>query len=157
VGEADVKPTPTGGIILDFLRGRMPAYLDTGLNLVDVRDVVQGHLLAAERGRAGERYILGARHMTLREILEALAKLSARPAPKIRLPYAAAWLFGAAETTLASLTGRAPRAPLEAVRMAGKKAWFSSAKAERELGWRPGPVEPALARAIEWFRHNQYC
>jgi dihydroflavonol-4-reductase len=157
VGEADVKPTPTGRIILDFLLGRMPAYVDTGLNLVDVRDVAEGHLLAAERGRPGERYILGARNMTLREILETLAGLTGRPAPKVRLPYAAAWLFGAAETALAPLTGREPRAPLEAVRMAAKKAWVSTAKAERELGWRPGPVEPALERAIEWFRRNQYC
>jgi dihydroflavonol-4-reductase len=95
--------------------------------------------------------------MTLREILETLATLTNKPAPRIRLPYAAAWLFGAAETALASLTGREPRAPLEAVRMAAKKAWVSSAKAERELGWHSGPVEPALERAIQWFRDNQYC
>ncbi len=157
VGEADLKPTPTGRIILDFLLGRTPAYVDTGLNLVDVRDVAAGHLLAAERGLPGERYVLGARNMTLHEILDTVARLAGRPAPRIRLPYAAAWLFGAAETGLASLTGREPRAPLEAVRMAATKAWVSSAKAERELGWRPGPIEPALQRAIQWFRENQYC
>lgn len=157
VGDADVKPTPTGRIILDFLLGRTPAYVDTGLNLVDVRDVAAGHLLAAERGVSGERYILGARNMTLREILKTVARIAGRPAPRIRLPYAAAWLFGAAETALASVTGREPRAPLEAVRMAAKTVWVSSAKAERELGWRPGPVEPALERAIQWFRENQYC
>jgi dihydroflavonol-4-reductase len=157
VGEADVKPTPTGRIILDFLLGRMPAYIDTGLNLVDVRDVAQGHIFAAEQGRIGERYILGARNMSLREILEALAGLTGRPAPAIRMPYAVAWAFGAAETALAALTGREPRAPLEAVRMAAKKVYVSSAKAERDLGWRPGPVEPALERAIQWFRDNQYC
>jgi dihydroflavonol-4-reductase len=157
VGDADLKPTPTGRIILDFLLGRTPAYIDTGLNLVDVRDVAEGHLLAAERGRPGERYILGCRNMTLREILEALASLTGRPAPKVQLPYAAAWAFGAAETALASLTGREPHAPLEAVRMAAKKAWVSSAKAERELGWRPGLIEPALERAIAWFRENRYC
>ena len=157
VGEADVKPTPTGRILLDFLLGRTPAYIDTGLNLVDVRDVAQGHLLAAERGVPGERYILGSRNMTLREILETAGRIAGRPAPKIRIPYAAAWLFGAAETALASLTGREPRAPLEAVRMAKTKVWVSSAKAERELGWRPGPVEPAIERAIRWFHQNQYC
>ena len=157
VGEADLKPTPTGRIVLDFLRGRMPAYVDTGLNLVDVRDVARGHLLAAAHGAPGERYVLGARNMSLREILEVTARLAGRPAPKIRLPYAAAWLFGAAETALASVTGREPRAPLEAVRMAKTKVWVSSAKAERELGWRPGPVEPALERAIRWFRENRYC
>ncbi|MCB1020711.1 MAG: NAD-dependent epimerase/dehydratase family protein [Acidobacteria bacterium] len=157
VGEADVKPTPTGRIILDSLLGRTPAYVDTGLNLVDVREAAAGHLAAAERGRLGERYILGARNMSLREILEAVAALSGRKAPRVRLPYAAAWLFGAAETALAQVTGRPPRAPLEAVRMAAKKVYVSSAKAERELGWRAGPVEPALERAITWFRENQYC
>ncbi|MEZ5363442.1 MAG: NAD-dependent epimerase/dehydratase family protein [Bryobacterales bacterium] len=157
VGEADLKPTATGRIILDFLLGRTPAYVDTGLNLIDVRDAAAGHLAAAERGRPGSRYILKPRNMSLKEILEAVAALSSRKAPRLRLPYAAAWLFGAAETALAQVTGRPPRAPLEAVRMAAKKVYVSSAKAERELGWRPGPVEPALERAITWFRENQYC
>ncbi len=157
VGECDWKPTPTGRIILDFLLGRMPAYVDTGLNLVDVRDVALGHLLAAERGRSGERYILGGRNLTLREILEMLAGLSERPAPRVRIPYAAAWVFGAASTAFAHMTGREPRAPLEAVRMARKKMFVRTEKAERELGFRPGPVEEALSRAIEWFRRNQYC
>lgn len=157
VGEADLKPTPTGRIVLDFLLGRMPAYMDAGLNLVDARDVARGHLLAAERGVPGQRYILGSRNMTLREILEALAQLTGRPAPTLRLPYAAAWLIGALETGLAAVTGREPRAPLEAVRMAARKMWVRSAKAERELGWNPGPVEPALERAIQWFRENRYC
>jgi len=157
VGERDLKPTPTGRIIVDFLRGRMPAYVDTGLNLVDVRDVATGHLLAAERGRPGERYILGARNMTLRQILETLAGLTGRPAPKVRIPYAVAWAYGAAGTALARWTGREPRAPLEAVRMSRKKMWVRTEKAERELGFRAGPVEGALQRATEWFLTNQYC
>ena len=157
VGDRDVKPTPTGKIIVDFLLGRMPAYVDTGLNVVDVRDVARGHLAAAERGRSGERYILGARNMTLREILEELARLGGRPAPKVRIPYAVAWTYAAAGTALASLTGRAPRASLDAVRMSRKKMWVRIDKAQRELGFAPGPVEEALRRAIEWFRENQYC
>jgi dihydroflavonol-4-reductase len=157
IGDRDMKPTPTGRIILDFLLGRMPAYVDTGLNLVDVRDVARGHLLAAERGRPGERYILGARNMTLHEILEALAGITGRPAPQVRLPYAVAWAFGAAETAWAGVSGREPRAPLDAVRMARKKMWVRTDKAERELGYHPGPVEDALGRAVEWFRENRYC
>ena len=157
VGEGDMRPTPTGRIILDFVLGRMPAYVDTGLNLADVRDVAEGHIAAAERGRAGERYILGARNVSLREILEMLSSLTGQSAPRVRLPYGAAWLFGAAGTAIATLSGREPRAPLEAVRMAAKKAYVSSSKAERELGWNPGPIEPALERAIRWFRDNQYC
>ena len=157
MGEGDLKPTPTGRVILDFLLGRMPAYVDTGLNLVDVRDVAAGHLLAAERGRPGQRYILGARNVTLREILETLARLSGRTAPKIRIPYAVAWVYGAAGTAAARYTGREPRASLEAVRMSRKKMFVRTGKAERELGFRPGPVEEALSRAMEWFRRNQYC
>jgi dihydroflavonol-4-reductase len=157
VGEGDIKPTPTGKIIVDFLRGAMPAYVDTGLNLVDVHDVASGHLLAAERGRVGQRYILGARNMTLREILETLAEISGRPAPRLRIPYGLALGFGLCETAWAGLTGREPRAPLEAVRMARKKMFVSTEKAERELGFQPGPIEDALRRAVEWFRKNRYC
>ncbi len=157
VGERDWKPTPTGKIIVDFLRGRMPAYLDTGLNLVDVRDVAQGHLSAAENGRPGERYLLGACNMTLQRILQTLAELSGRPAPRLRLPYSAAWTFAALETAWSRVSGREPRAPLEAVRMARKKMFVNCRKAQRELDFRPGPVEDALGRAIEWFQANQYC
>ena len=157
VGDRDVKPTPTGKIIVDFMKGRMPGYVDTGLNLVDVRDVAQGHLAAAERGRPGERYILGARNMTLREIVEELGRLGGRPAPKLRIPYAVAWTYAAAGTALARWTGHEPRAPLDAVRMSRKKMFVRTEKAERELGFAPGPVEEALRRAIEWFRENRYC
>ncbi|MEX2300618.1 MAG: hopanoid-associated sugar epimerase [Bryobacterales bacterium] len=157
VGEGDLKPTPTGKIIVDFLRGAMPAYVDTGLNLVDVRDVAAGHLLAAEKGEAGERYILGARNMTLREIFETLGVLSGRPAPRLRLPYWMALGFGLGEAAASRLTGKEPRAPLEAVRMARHKMFVSTDKAQRELGYQPGPVEDALRRAVEWFRKHHYC
>jgi dihydroflavonol-4-reductase len=151
VGEADVKPTPTGKIILDFLLGRMPAYIDTGVNVVDVRAVAEGHLLAAERGRVGERYILGDRNMTLREILETLARLTGRPAPRFRIPYAVAYGFAVFDTFLSRHTGRPPTAPLDAVKMARYKMFVTSAKAERELGYRPGSAEEALERAVRWF------
>lgn len=157
VGDHDVKPTPTGKIILDFLRGDMPAFVDTGLNLVDVRDCAAGHLLAAEHGAPGERYILGSENLTLREILERLAVLCGRRAPAVRIPYPAAYAIGLISTGWASLTGREPRAPLEGVRMARKKMWVSCDKARRELGFAPQPVGDALARAVTWFRENGYC
>lgn len=152
VGDHDFKPTPTGKIILDYLRGAMPAFVDTGLNLVDVRDVARGHLLAAERGRRGERYILGAANLTLAEILQRLARLTGGAAPRIRLPLGVALLAGWVSTTLADWTGIPPRVPLDAVRMARKKMFVSHAKAEQELGYAPGPVDDALLRAVEWFR-----
>jgi len=156
VGDHDFKPTPTGRIILDFLSGRMPAFIDTGLNIVDVEDTAEGHLLAAERGRAGERYILGCDNLTLQQILERLASISGRKAPRVRIPYAVAYLAGVASTAWANLTGREPRAPLDAVRMARKKMFVSSEKAKRELGWHPQPVDGAFQRAVEWFRSNGY-
>lgn len=156
IGDHDVKPTPTGKIILDFIQGRMPAYLDTGLNLVDVRDVAAGHLLAAERGRPGERCILGAENLTLGQIFAKLEKISGRKAPSLRIPYAVAYAAGLASTAWAEITGREPRAPLDAVRMAHKKMFVSHAKAERELGFAPGPVEEPLERAVRWFRENGY-
>lgn len=156
IGDHDWKPTPTGKMIVDFLRGKMPAYLDTGLNLVDADDTAIGHLLALERGRAGERYILGCRNMTLREIFEDLSRVSGRAAPKVRIPYMVAYAAGVASTTWASVTGQEPRVPLDAVRMARKKMWVSAAKAERELGFHPGPVENALTKAVGWFRQNGY-
>ena len=157
VGDHDSKPTPTGKIIVDFLRGDMPAFIDTGLNLVDVRDVALGHLQALERGRPGERYILGCENLTLAQILDRLAKVSGLKAPAYRLPYGVAWVAGVISTGWARLTGQEPRAPLDAVRMARKKMWVSQEKAVRELGFSPGPVDEALRRAVEWFRMNQYC
>ncbi len=156
VGEGDRKPTATGKMILDFLLGRMPAYIDTGLNLVDVQDVAEGHLLAWRKGCAGERYILGGCNMSLREILESLASITGLPTPKIRLPHWAALVAGALDTGLASLLGRPPRIPLEAVKMARYKMYVSTEKARRELGYDPSPVEPALVRSVEWYRGNGY-
>jgi dihydroflavonol-4-reductase len=152
MGDHDFKPTPTGQIVRDFLRGAMPAYIDTGLNVVNVRDVARGHLLACERGVPGERYILGSENMTLGQILGEMASLTGLSAPKIRLPYFVAWTAGVVTTAFAHMTGIPPRAPMEAVRMAKKKMWVSHAKAARELGYVPSPARGALADAIQWFR-----
>jgi dihydroflavonol-4-reductase len=154
VGDHDVKPTPTGKIVLDFLKGDMPAFIDTGLNLVDVRDAAQGHLLAAEKGKPGERYILGCENLTLAEILRRLARLSGRKPPSMRLPYGVAYVAGVASTAWANVTGTEPRVPLDAVRMARKKMFVSHEKAKRELGFEPSAVDGALARAIEWFSRS---
>jgi dihydroflavonol-4-reductase len=156
VGERDVKPTPTGQMIVDFLNRRLPAYVDTGLNLVDVRDVAEGHVLAAEKGRVGERYILGNRNMTLKEILETLARLTNLPAPRLRLPHAVPLAAAAAATWAARVTGRPPRVSLESVRMSLHRMFFDASKAVRELGLPQTPVEEALARAVAWFRENGY-
>jgi dihydroflavonol-4-reductase len=151
IGGHDPKPTPTGKIVLDFLNGDMPAFVDTGLNVLDVRDCAEGHVLACERGRVGERYILGSENLTLREILHILARITDRKPPIVRLPYAVAYLAGAISTGWAGITGRPPRVPLEAVRMARKKMWVTHEKARRELGFSPAPAEVALRNAVEWF------
>ena len=156
VGDHDRKPTPTGRTILDFIQGNMPAFIDTGLNLVDAADVAEGHLLAAERGRPGERYILGCENLTLEQIFEKLERISGVKAPAWRIPYALAYAAGVATTGWAGISGHEPRAPLDAVRMARKKMWVSHQKAVRELGFSPGPVDGALERAIAWFRINGY-
>lgn len=157
VGDHDWKPTPTGKIIADFLRGRLPAFVDTGLNLVDARDTALGHLLAAERGEPGERYILGCENLTLEQILGRLAAIAGKPAPTAKVPYALAYAAGVATTAWANVTGREPAAPLEAVKMARKKMFVTHAKAARHLGFSPGPVDGALRRAVDWFRDNGYC
>jgi dihydroflavonol-4-reductase len=152
VGDHDFKPTPTGQTIADFLQGRMPAYLDTGLNIVDVRDVALGHVLALEKGRPGERYILGSENLTLKQIFEILSSLSGVKAPSIEIPYFVAWLAAATGGAIASITGKPPRAPMEGVRMARKKMWVRHDKAARELGFAPAPASVALQHAYEWFR-----
>jgi dihydroflavonol-4-reductase len=156
VGDHDFKPTPTGKIVLDFLKGALPAFVDTGLNLVDVEDTAEGHLLACDRGKPGERYILGCENLTLEQILGRLAAITGRKAPKWRIPYAVAYTAGLASTGWANLTGREPRAPLDAVKMARKKMFVSADKAKRELGFEPGPVDAALRRAVDWFQANGY-
>ncbi len=157
VGDHDFKPTPTGKIVVDFMSGAMPAFVDTGLNVVDARDVADGHLLACERGRVGQRYILGSENLTLEQILGKLAAITGKPAPRTRVPYAVAYSFGAISTAWAGVTGKEPRAPLDAVKMARKKMWVRHEKASRELGFSPGPAEMALQRAVEWFQANGYA
>ena len=156
VGERDVRPTPTGQMIVDFLNGRLPAYVETGLNVVDVRDVAEGHVLAAERGRVGEKYILGNRNMTLKEILETLSLLTGVPAPRVRLPHALPLAAAAVATLVANVTGRPPRVSLESVRMSMHRMFFDAAKAVRELKLPQTPVQEALGRAAAWFREKGY-
>jgi dihydroflavonol-4-reductase len=157
VGPRDIKPTPTGRIIVDALSGRMPAYVDTGLNLVHVDDVAIGHLLAFERGTIGERYVLGARNMTLKEILTELAAITGGKPPRIRLPYNLVLPIAYVSEAWARLTrGNEPRVTLVGVRLAKKKMFFSSEKAKRTLGYNPRPVEEALRDAVDWFRRNGY-
>jgi dihydroflavonol-4-reductase len=158
VGEQDIKPTPTGRIIVDFLKKKFPAYVDTGLNLVDVTECAHGHIAAFEKGRSGERYILGGENLTLKQILDKLAAISGLPSPKIRVPYVMALATGAVdEVVTGRIFGREPRATIDAVRMGRKKMYVSSAKAERELQWKSGPVDDALRRAVEWFQANGYA
>jgi dihydroflavonol-4-reductase len=156
IGPGDWKPTPTGRIVVDFLNGRMPAYVDTGFNVVGVEDVAEGHLLAAERGRAGQRYILGGRNVTLKEVLDALAAVTGRAAPRMRLPYTFALAAGYAESVLSTITGREPRIPLEGVRMARHKMFVDCSRAARELGFQAGGIEDALDRAARWYVSNGY-
>ncbi len=157
IGDHDTKPTPTGKIIVDFVAGRLPAFVDTGLNLVDARDVALGHILAADKGRAGERYILGCENLTLEQILNRLSPMAHRPAPSVKLPYAVAYAAGVVTTAWANLTGKYPVAPMEGVKMSRKKMFVSHAKAARELGYNPAPVDAALQRAVTWFKSNGYC
>lgn len=156
VGPGDWKPTPTGRIILDFLRGRMVAYVETGLNLVPVEDVAAGHLLAAARGQVGERYILGGPNMRLKAILNLLADITGRPAPSLRIPVSVALAAGLASEALARLTGREAAVPLEGVRMARHVMFVDASKAREALGFRPGPIEPALSRAVRWYVDHGY-
>jgi dihydroflavonol-4-reductase len=157
IGPRDIKPTPTGRVIVDAASGRIPAYVDTGLNLVHVDDVAAGHLLAYERGRIGERYILGGENMALADMLGAVAELCGRRRPTIKLPRAAIYPIAAVAETVARVTGREPFVTVDALRMSRKKMFFSSAKAERELGYRARPVREALADALTWFRAAGYC
>jgi dihydroflavonol-4-reductase len=158
VGDQDVKPTPTGRIVVDFLKRKFPAYVETGLNLVDVRECARGHVTALEKGKSGERYILGGENLTLKQILDKLAKITGLPSPILKLPYIFAYAAGIAdEIVTGRLRGREPRATIDTVRMGAKKMFASSDKAERDLGWKIVPVESALRRAAEWFRVNGYA
>ena len=154
VGPGDIKPTPTGQLVLDAASGRMPAYVDTGLNIVHVDDVAAGHLLAFEHGRAGERYILGGEDMTLQTILGQIARLVGRAPPRIRLPYAAVLPVAYLAEGFAKISGRSGRVTLEGVRMSRKRMFFSSAKAVSELGYRWRPPLQAFEDALRWYRER---
>jgi dihydroflavonol-4-reductase len=157
IGPGDVKPTPTGRIIVDAASGKMPAFVDTGLNIVHVDDVAAGHLLAEERGTAGERYILGGEDLTLAEILKRIALLTDRKPPAIRLPISAIWPIAMGAEAWAWLTDKSPLVTRDELRMAKKKMFFSSAKAERALGYRARPAQEALVDAVAYFRQMEMC
>jgi dihydroflavonol-4-reductase len=157
VGPRDVKPTPTGRIIVEAASGRMPGYVDTGLNLVHVDDVASGHLLAFERGRVGERYILGGDNMSLAAMLRIIAEITGRKPPWLEVPRTAIWPIALAAEAIAMVTGREPFATRDGLRMAKKKMYFSSAKATAELGYRSRPAREGLQDAIDWFRQAGYC
>lgn len=158
VGPGDVKPTPTGRMIVNAASGRMPAYVDTGLNIVHVDDVAAGHLLAMERGHVGERYILGGDNMTLKEILGRISAITGRRAPMVRLPHTLVMPVAMVSEAWANLSGRGePQVTLDGVRMAKKHMYFSSGKAYLELGYRPREAEGAIRDAVDWFVQNGYC
>jgi dihydroflavonol-4-reductase len=157
IGEMDIKPTPTGRIVVDFLKKKFPAYVDTGLNLVDATECARGHALALQKGRSGERYILGGENLTLKQILDKLAAITGLPSPSVKVPYVLALATGVCDEVVTGwIRGREPRATIDAVRMGRKMMFVSSAKAERELGWRTVPVDGALRRSVDWFRGNGY-
>lgn len=158
VGEFDIRPTPTGKIIVDFLRGKMFGYVETGMNLIDVKDCAEAHVLAAEKGRAGERYILGGRNLTLKELFDALAGVTEIGSPKLKVPHWVAESYARIENFWSiRVAGREPDVPLESVKLARYKMWFDSGKAVRELGLSQNPIERALERAVVWFREHGYA
>ena len=156
IGELDVKPTPTGKIIVDFLKRKMLATVDTGLNLVDVRDVAEGHLLAAERGKVGQKYILGNQNLTLRDMFVLLSSITGIPAPRLNLPHWIPLTYARVNTAYARLRGRTPSVPIEGVKMSRYKMFFNCEKAVAELGVSQTPIEYALQRAVDWFQENGY-
>jgi dihydroflavonol-4-reductase len=158
IGPNDRKPTPTGTIFVDFLRGKFPAYMDTGLNLVDVAEVARAHVAALTRGTPGHRYILGGENLTLKQILDKMAAITGLPSPTVKIPFAVAATYAFFEEWITGrIRGKEPRATLEEVRMGRKKMYASSAHAQQELGFRIVPVYPAMRAAIEWFRANGYA
>jgi len=158
VGDLDIKPTPTGKIIVDFLRGKMFGYVDTGMNLIDVRDCAEGHVLAAERGSPGNRYILGGRNLTLKELFDALGGVTGIASPKLKVPHWVAETYARIENFWSiGVAHREPDVPLESVKLARHKMWFDPSRAIRELGLRSNPIEGALERAVAWFRDHGYA
>lgn len=156
VGPGDWKPTPTGKIVLDFLNGNMPGYVETGLNFVAVEDCAAGHLLVAEKGKVGERYLLGSENLSLKQFLDALSQLTGLPAPKLRIPHGLALGVAYAETAFSRLLGRAPQIPVEGVKIARHLMFVDCSRASRELGFRAQPVAAALDRAVRWYEANEY-
>lgn len=156
VGPWDWKPTPTGKIILDFLNGKMPGYVETGLNFVGVEDCAAGHLLAAEKGKIGERYLLGAENLTLKQVLDELEKITGLPAPRLKIPHGLALGAAYVETAFSRLVGREPQIPVEGVKIARHLMFVDCSRGQRELGFRPGPVAAALERAVRWYEANGY-
>lgn len=157
VGPGDWKPTPTGRMVLDFIRGRMPAYIETGLNIVPIEDVARGHVMAAERGQIGDRYLLGGRNIRLQELWGMLAAICGRRAPSVRIPPALAMAVAAGSEVIARVLGSEPAVPLDAVRIGRHPMYVKTGKAERELGFGPGSVEAALERAVRWFVDHGYA
>lgn len=156
VGPWDWKPTPTGKIILDFLNGKMPGYVETGLNFVGVEECAAGHLLAAEKGKVGERYLLGAENLTLKELLDMLSKITGLAAPRLKIPHGVALGVAYVETGFSRLVGKEPQIPVEGVRIAQHNMFVDASRAQRELGFQPGPVAAALERAVRWYQANGY-
>jgi dihydroflavonol-4-reductase len=156
VGPWDWKPTPTGKIILDFLNGKMPGYVETGLNFVGVEECAAGHILVAEKGIAGERYLLGAENLTLKSVLDLLAQLTGLPAPSLKIPHGVALGVAYAETAFSRLIGREPQIPVEGVKIARHMMFVNSSRAVRELGFQAGPVAAAFERAVRWYEANGY-
>ncbi len=157
IGPGDVKPTPTGKIILDFLRGKMRAYVDTGLNFISVEDVAEGHILAAEKGLAGRKYILGNRNLSLKAFFDILSQITGRPSPSIKIPHWVAFLAAVGDSAYNGMLGKAPNIPIEGVLMARKKMFFSSDRAIEELGLKSSPIEDAVAQSVNWFTSNGYA
>ena len=156
VGPGDWKPTPTGKIILDFLNGKMPGYVETGLNFVAVEDAAAGHLLVAEKGRVGERYLIGAENLTLKQLLDLLARITGRPAPRLKIPHGVALLAAYADTFLSRLRGREPQITVEGVKIAQHMMFVDCSRARLELGFAPSPVAAALERAVQWYEDHGY-
>lgn len=156
VGPWDWKPTPTGKIILDFLNGKMPGYVETGLNFVGVEECAAGHLLVAEKGQVGERYLLGGENLTLKQMLDALSKITGLPAPRLKIPHGLALGVAYANTLFSRMIGREPGIPVEGVKIARHMMFVDCSRAQRELGFKAGPVSAALERAVRWYEENGY-
>ncbi len=157
VGPGDWKPTPTGKLIVDFLNGKMPGYVETGLNFVGVEDVAAGHLLAAQRGKSGERYLLGAENLTLKQMLDVLAQVTGLRAPRLKIPHAIALGYAYTENVYSRMLGREPQIPVEGVKIARHNMFVDVSKAQRELGFAPASVSAALERAVRWYEQNGYA